>query len=83
MCVRRASDIDLAMFESQLQIIVDGLVGDLTEQGKIRDTNLPFLGALESGLLDLGFSTTTIGGTAGRLGATEVTMFLFPTGGTS
>lgn len=67
------------MLESQLQVIVDGLVRNLAEQRKIRHTNLLLLCSLEDGLSDLGFSPalSTIAHISDCLGATE-TAFLLP-----
>lgn len=41
----------LAIFESLLQIVVYGLIGDLADQGKIRYTDFLLLGGLEDGFL--------------------------------
>jgi hypothetical protein len=46
-----ATHVYLAIFEALLQVVVDGLVGDLADQREIRDANFLLLGALEDGLL--------------------------------
>jgi len=48
--------INLAMLETELQVLVDSFVGDLAKQGKVGDTDLLLLGGLEGGLLDLGLA---------------------------
>lgn len=70
------------MLKSQFQVIVDGLVGDFTEQRKIRNPDFLLLGALKGRLFDLRFPTS-VRDIIGSPGATKVTMFLFPAGGTS
>lgn len=48
--------IDFAILEPLLQVVVDGLVGDLADQGEVGNANLLLLGALEDGLADLGLA---------------------------
>jgi hypothetical protein len=65
-----STHVYLAIFESLLQILVDGLVGDLADQGKIGDTNFLLLGRLEDGLgcelgLGLGASSGLARGAVG------------------
>jgi hypothetical protein len=43
--------VDFAILEAFLEIVVDGLVGDLADQREIRDTDFLLLGRLEDGLL--------------------------------
>lgn len=43
--------VDLPSFESLLQVVVDGLVGNLAEQRQVRDTDFLLFGCLEGGLL--------------------------------
>jgi hypothetical protein len=45
--------VDLAMLEALLQVVVDGLVGDLAQQREVRDSDLLLLGDFEGGFLDL------------------------------
>jgi hypothetical protein len=45
------------MFKSKFKVIVNGLVGDLAEQRKVRYSDLLFLRSLEHSLLDLGLSS--------------------------
>jgi hypothetical protein len=45
--------VDLAVLEALLQVVVDGLVGDLAQQRQIRDSDLFLLGDFKGGLLDL------------------------------
>jgi hypothetical protein len=47
----RTTHVDLRILEPLLQIVVDGLIGNFAEQGKIRDSDLLLLRALEYGLL--------------------------------
>jgi len=56
-----ATHIDLAILKALLQVVVDGLVGNLANEGKIRDSHLLLLGALESGLPDLGLAAAAAG----------------------
>lgn len=53
-----ATYVDLAVFETEFQVIVDGLVGDFAEQGKVGNTDLLFLRGLEYGLLHLRLPTS-------------------------
>lgn len=66
------------MLESQLQVIVDGLVRNLAEQRKIRHTNLLLLRGLEDSLPDLGLSPalSTVAHISDCLGATESALLL-------
>lgn len=57
----RRAYVDLTILESLLQVVVDGLVGNLADEGEIRDSDLLLLCRLEGGLLDLGLSTGTAG----------------------
>ena len=41
------------MLETELQVIIDGFIGDLAQQREVRDTNLLLLGTFKGGLLDL------------------------------
>ena len=45
--------IDLPILEPLLQVVVDGLVGHLADQGKIGDTNLLLLRSVKGRLLDI------------------------------
>jgi hypothetical protein len=45
--------INLAILKSLLQVVVDGLVGDLADKGEIRDSDFLLLCRLEGGLSDL------------------------------
>lgn len=45
--------INLAMLEAELQVLIDRFVGDLAEQGEVRDTDLLLFGGLKGGLFDL------------------------------
>jgi hypothetical protein len=47
---RIVSYVDFAILEALLQVVVDGLVGDLADQRQIRHAHLLLLGALEDGL---------------------------------
>lgn len=68
--------INLIVFEPQFQIVVNGFVGDLAEQGEVRDTNLLFLGALKGGLLDLRFALPTIANIGDCFGASKAALLL-------
>lgn len=57
--------VDLAILEALLQVVIDGLVGNLADQSKIRHSDLLLLGRLECRLLDLGLA-------AGRLCGSRV-----------
>ena len=46
----RSTHVYLAILESLLQVLVDGLVGDLADERKIRDANFLLFGRLEDGL---------------------------------
>ena len=79
--------VDFSMFEAQFQVIVDGLVRDLAEQGEIRHANLLLLGAFERSLLNLGLSPSSTTAARGRISraleATETSILLLPASGTS
>ena len=49
--------VDFAIFESFLQIIVDGFVRDLADQSEIRYSDLLLLVCVESRFLDIGLSS--------------------------
>lgn len=49
--------INLIMVESQFQVVINGFVGDLAEQRKVRDTDFLLFGSLKGGLLDLRLAT--------------------------
>jgi len=73
------------MFEPKLQIIVNGLVGDLAEQRKVRHSDLLFLRSLEDSLLDLRLSScsSTITNVGRSLRATEASTLLLSANGSS
>ena len=48
--------VDLRIFKSLLQVVIDGFVRYLADESEIRDSNFLLLGAFENGLPDLGFS---------------------------
>lgn len=77
--------VNLAMFEAELQIVVDRVVRDLAEQGKVRNTDLLLLRRLEYGLLHLRLAPalSPITHIGGCLGATEASTFLLPANRTS
>jgi hypothetical protein len=50
-----AAHVDLGILEALLEVVVDGLVGDLADQGEVRHANLLLLGRLEDGALDGAF----------------------------
>ena len=50
----RPTYIDLCIFESLLQVVIDGFVRNLADESEIRDSNFLLLSALENGLPDLG-----------------------------
>jgi hypothetical protein len=55
--------VDLAILKALLEVVVDGLVGDLANQREIRDTDLLLLGRLEDGLCcELGLLLCRAGG---------------------
>lgn len=64
------------MVKPQFQVVVNGFVGDLAEQGEVRDTDLLLLGALEGGLLDLRFALSTIADICDCFGAPKATLLL-------
>lgn len=71
------------MLESQFQVIVDRLVGDLAKQSQVGDTNLLLLGGFKGGLLDLTLARlTAIADVCDSFGTTKATL-LFPALGTS
>jgi hypothetical protein len=45
-----STHVDFAILKALLQVVVDGLVGDLANQRKIRDADFLLLGRLEDGL---------------------------------
>jgi hypothetical protein len=52
--------IDLAIFEPLLQIVVDGFIGDLADQGKIRYSDFFLLGAFENCSFDAASASTGV-----------------------
>ena len=48
--------VDLRIFESLFQVVINGFVRYLADESEIRDSNFLLLGALENGLPDLGLS---------------------------
>jgi hypothetical protein len=65
------------MLEAEFQVLVDSLVGDLAEEGKVGDTDLLLLGGLEGGLLDLGLAgLATVAHVGDCLVAPEATLLL-------
>ena len=52
----RPTYVDLRVFKSLLQVVIDGFVRDLADEGEIRNSNFLLLGALKNGLPDLGLS---------------------------
>lgn len=56
--------IDLCIFESLLQIVVDGLVGNFADQRKIRNPDFLLLGRVEGSLPDIGLGTAICRGAA-------------------
>lgn len=82
--VAAAAYVDLVMFEAEFEVVIDGLVGDFAEEGKIRDTNLLLLCAFKDGLLDLGLARLSpVAHIGGGLGATEAATLLLPASRTS
>lgn len=58
-----STHVDFAILEALLQIVVDGLVGNLADQREIRDTDFLLLGRLKDGLLcELRLGLPTAGG---------------------
>jgi len=53
--------IDFAILESLLQVVVDGLVGNLADKGEIRNSDFLLLCRLEGRLLDLRLPSTGSG----------------------
>ena len=53
----RPTYVDLRVFKSLLQVVIDGFVRDLADEGEIGNSNLFLLSALKDGLPDLGLST--------------------------
>ena len=45
-----STHVDFAILEALLQVVVDGLVGDLADQRQIGDADFLLLGRLEDGL---------------------------------
>lgn len=65
--VGRVTHVDFAILEALLQVVIDGLVRDLTDQRQIRDSHLLLLGRLEDGLgRELGRLLPRTSRTAGR-----------------
>lgn len=82
--VAAAAYVDLVMFKAEFEILIDGLIGDFAEEGKIRDTNLLLLCAFEDGLLDLRLARlSSVAHIGGGLGATEAATLLLPASRTS
>ena len=50
----RPTYVDLRVFKSLLQVVIDGFVRDLADEGEIRNSNFLLLSALKNGLPDLG-----------------------------
>lgn len=50
----RPTYVDLRILKSLLQVVVDGFVRDLADEGEIRNSNFLLLSALKNGLPDLG-----------------------------
>lgn len=48
--VGRSTHVDLAILEALLQVVVDGLVGNLADQRQVRDAHFLLLGCLEDSL---------------------------------
>lgn len=69
------------MLEAELQVIVDSLVGDFAEQGKVGNTDLLLLRRLEDGLLNLRFGPrlSSIAHIGDRLAATKASTLLLAT----
>lgn len=70
-CMRRgvgasgSTHVYLAILEPLLQVVVDGLIGDLADQCQVRHTDLLLLGRLEDGLgCELGLGGCPRGGLA-------------------
>jgi hypothetical protein len=60
-----STHVYLAILESLLQVVVDGLVGDLADQGQVGDSDFLLLGRLEDGLCcELGLGGCPCGGLA-------------------
>lgn len=52
----RRAYVNLAIFESLIQVLVDGFIGDLADEGEIRDSDLLLLCRFEGRLSDLRLS---------------------------
>lgn len=57
------SYVYFAILESLLQVVVDCLVGNLTDQSKIRNPDFLLLGCIESRFLDVRFTASSPGST--------------------
>ena len=55
----RPTYVDFRIFKSLLQVVIDGFVRDLADEGEIRNSNFLLLSALKNGLPDLGLSPST------------------------
>ena len=51
----RPTYVDLCIFKSLLQVVIDGFVRYLADESEVRDSNFLLLSALKNGLPDLGF----------------------------
>lgn len=72
------------MLEAQLEVVVDGLIGDLAQQCQVRHADLLLLGALKGGLLDLRLARLPpVAHVGDRFGAPKAATLLLPTNGAS
>ena len=73
------------MIEAQLEVVVDGFIGDFAQQCQVRHADLLFLGALESGLLDLRFAPRlpAVAHVGDSFGAPKAATLLLSTNGAS
>ena len=55
----RPTYVDLRIFKSLLQVVIDSFIRDLADEGEIRNSNFLLFSALKNGLPDLGLSPST------------------------
>ena len=63
-CVGQYAYVDLGIFETLFEVVIDGLIGNLAQQCQIRHAHLLLLGTFKDSFLDLLLSGT-VGGRRG------------------
>jgi hypothetical protein len=80
--LRGNTHVYLPVFKAEFQVVVDGLIGHLTQQCEIRHTNLLLLGALKDRLLNLRLPSMVpfVASVSDSFGTTKTTTLLFAPG---